>query len=87
MFLSLIFLVRCFNKQLTIGSFTKNTSKNTKKRHQTQKMLAFAHYLEYQKTLKLWTLRILKYFREAKERERERDPLEAEVSLKLKTSH
>ena len=36
-------------------------------------MLAFAHYFEYQKTLKLWTLRILKYFREAKERERERE--------------
>ena len=44
-------------------------------------MLAFAH----QKTLKLWTLRILKYFREAIERER--DLLEAEVNLKLKTSH
>ena len=48
-------------------------------------MLAFAHYLEYQKTLKLWILRILIYFRET--RERERDPLEAEINLQLKTSH
>ena len=44
-------------------------------------MLAFVH----QKTLKLWTLRILKYFRQAIERER--DLLEAEVNLKLETSH
>ena len=50
-------------------------------------MLAFAHYLEYQKTLKLWILRILIYFRETRERERERDPLEAEINLQLKTSH